>query len=116
MLADPNPHETAVLRTTYSCGLLVRLAVAEPLADLLPDGWLTVIPRAPHATIYSLADELSPRSCSRPSPISAPLAPLLQGTSECLAAREHGLEQVAVLFDPLERLAHPEAARCHVLC
>jgi hypothetical protein len=38
MLADPNPHETAVLRTTYSCGLLVRLAVAEPLADLLPMG------------------------------------------------------------------------------
>jgi hypothetical protein len=50
------------------------------------------------------------------SPISGPLAQLLQGTSECLAAREHGLEQVAVLFDPLERLAHPEAARRHVLC
>jgi hypothetical protein len=48
--------------------------------------------------------------------ISAPLAQLLLGTSECLAAREHGLEQVAVLFDPLERLAHPEAARRHVLC
>jgi hypothetical protein len=45
-----------------------------------------------------------------------PLGQLLQGTSECLAAREHGLEQVAVLFDPLERLAHPEAARRHVLC
>ena len=48
--------------------------------------------------------------------ISAPLAQLLQGTSECLAACEHGLEQVAVLCDPLERLAHPEAARRHVLC
>jgi hypothetical protein len=45
-----------------------------------------------------------------------PLAQLLQGTSERLAAREHRLEQVAVLFDPLERLAHPEAARRHVLC
>jgi hypothetical protein len=45
-----------------------------------------------------------------------PLGQLLQGTSECLAAREHGLEQVAVLFDPLQRLAHPEAARRHVLC
>jgi hypothetical protein len=28
----------------------VGLAVAELLADLLPDGRLTVIPRAPHAT------------------------------------------------------------------
>jgi hypothetical protein len=45
MLADPNPHETGVLRTTYSCGLLVGLAGAEPLADLLPDVRLTVIPR-----------------------------------------------------------------------
>ena len=44
-----------------------------------------------------------------------PLAHLLQGTSECLAAREHGFEQVTVPFDPLERLAHPEAARRHVL-
>ena len=44
-----------------------------------------------------------------------PLSQLLQGTTECLAAREHGLEQVAVLFDALERLAHPEAARGHVL-
>ena len=44
------------------------------------------------------------------------LAQLLQGTSERLAAPEHGLEQVAVLFDSLERLAHPEASRCHVLC
>ena len=41
---------------------------------------------------------------------------LRQGTSECLAAREHGLEQVTVPFDPLQRLAHPEAARRHVLC
>jgi oxygen-dependent protoporphyrinogen oxidase len=33
MLADPTPDETAVLRTTYSCELLVGLALAEPLAD-----------------------------------------------------------------------------------
>jgi hypothetical protein len=43
------------------------------------------------------------------------LAQLLQGASECLAAREHGPEQVAVLFDPLERFTHPEAARRYVL-
>ena len=45
-----------------------------------------------------------------------PLAQFPPGTSECLAAREHGLEEVAVLFDPLEHLAHAEAARRHVLC
>jgi hypothetical protein len=28
------------------------------------------------------------------------LAQLVQGTSECLAPGEHGLERVAVLFDP----------------
>ena len=50
------------------------------------------------------------------SPIPTPLAQLLQGASECLATREHGLEQVTVLFDALERLAHPEAARRHVIC
>jgi protoporphyrinogen/coproporphyrinogen III oxidase len=32
MLADPSPDETAVLRTAYSRGLLVGLALAEPLA------------------------------------------------------------------------------------
>ena len=46
----------------------------------------------------------------------AALAQLLEDTCECLAAREYGLEQVAVPFDPFERLAHPEAARRHVLC
>ena len=47
---------------------------------------------------------------------AGPLAQLLQRTSECLAAGEHGPEEVAVLFHALERLAHPEAARRHVLC
>ena len=55
------------------------------------------------------------RQHSATSPIGAPLAQLFQGTTERLAAREHGLEQVTVLFDALERLAHPEAARRHVL-
>jgi hypothetical protein len=95
--------------------LLVGLAVAEPLADLLRDARPTVIPRAPHATNYSATDELGHDVLSFLAD-PCPLAQLLQGTSECLAAREHGLEQVAVLIDPLERLAHPETARRHVLC
>ncbi|TWF76859.1 protoporphyrinogen oxidase /UDP-galactopyranose mutase [Pseudonocardia hierapolitana] len=33
MLVDPTPDETAVLRTPYSCELLVGLALEEPLAD-----------------------------------------------------------------------------------
>ncbi len=33
MLVDPTPDETAVLRTFYSCELLVGLALKEPLAD-----------------------------------------------------------------------------------
>src|SRR5918993_1647898 len=43
------------------------------------------------------------------------LAHLRQGRSERLAAREHGAEQVPVPFDPLERLAHSEPTRRHVL-
>src|SRR5262245_49727871 len=43
------------------------------------------------------------------------LGQLLQGACECLAACEHGLEQVAVPVDPCERLAHPEATRRDVL-
>src|SRR6185436_10601416 len=46
----------------------------------------------------------------------ARLAQLPHGTSECLAAREHGLEQVAMQFDPRERLPNPEAAWREVLC
>src|SRR5262245_57090364 len=48
-------------------------------------------------------------------PRTASHAQRLQSTSECLAARQHGLEQVAVPVDPFERLAHPEATRRHVL-
>ena len=33
MLVDPTPDETAVLRTSYSCELLVGLALTEPLAE-----------------------------------------------------------------------------------
>jgi oxygen-dependent protoporphyrinogen oxidase len=33
VLADPTPDETAVLRTAYSCEVLVGLALDEPLAD-----------------------------------------------------------------------------------
>lgn len=47
---------------------------------------------------------------------SQQLAQLSHGASECLAAGEHRFEQVTVLFDPLERLAHPEAARRDVFC
>src|ERR671913_1422203 len=43
------------------------------------------------------------------------LAHLREGRSERLAAREHGAEQVAVPFDPLERLAHSQPTRRHVL-
>src|SRR6187402_28752 len=38
-----------------------------------------------------------------------------QGTRERLTAAEHRLEEVAVLLDALERLAHAEATRRHVL-
>jgi hypothetical protein len=55
------------------------------------------------------------RQHSATSPIGVPLAQLFQGTSECLATGKHGLEQVTALFDPLERLGHPEPTRRHVL-
>jgi hypothetical protein len=65
---------------------------------------------------YSAADGWPDDRAQAYHRFSGPLAPLLQGTSKCLAAREHRPEEVAVLFHALERLAHPEAARRHVLC
>jgi hypothetical protein len=48
----------------HSCGLLVGLAVAEPLAGLLPDVLLTVIPRgAAHNRMFG--ERAGLRSCSR---------------------------------------------------
>ena len=62
-------------------------------------------PAAPPAAVAAAREPL----------VGLALAQRLKGTSECLAAGEHRLEEVAVLLDSLERLAHPEAARRHVL-
>src|SRR5215217_5128632 len=58
----------------------------------------------------------SERRAPRHARLDVDLAQLLQSRAQCLAAGEHGLEQVTPLLDPIARLAHPETARGQVLC
>ena len=99
-----------------------RRRIFDPLGELLV-GATDVLPKVEAGKICAPASsstspplfKTSASAPPQPRRSVPPLAQLFQGTTECLATREHGLEQVTVLFDALERLAHPEAARRHAL-
>ena len=113
----PYASGSAAPRKPTSASLPTIAAVdrlgAVPLARVRRDLAVAELPRGRADQLLLGGEREVHRRVSHPT--TPPASAASSRPSECLAAREHGLEQVAVPFDPLERLTHPEAARRQVL-